>query len=261
MKKQIITALCFTTLFVVKSFAQTNSFPTSGSPAIVSIGLNGWGVALNVDGGYANFAKDVTFDNALWNGTWGCPMIRSSKITDLIQPGTATATNPRRISTAQYPDFTWSGGNDGFFHPAHGHVGISAGGTEALRVMAYDKIKSSYRMVINNVNTPQLNIAPIGTNADWSLAVNGKIVARSLIITMSTWADYVFAPNYKLPNLYDVEKYYLANKHLPEIPSEKEIIENGVDVAEMNKLLLKKIEELTILMVQQEKRINALETK
>lgn len=75
---------------------------------------------------------------------------------------------------------------------------------------------------------------------------------------MTGWADYVFANDYKVPNLYEVEAYYKANKHLPEIPSEKEIIENGIDVADMNKLLLKKIEEMTILMVQQQKDIDAL---
>ncbi len=58
-----------------------------------------------------------------------------------------------------------------------------------------------------------------------------------------------------------VEKYYLANKHLPEIPSEKEVIENGIDLAEMNKLLLKKIEEMTIILVNQQKQIDDLKIK
>ena len=97
-----------------------------------------------------------------------------------------------------------------------------------------------------------------GMHGDAMLAVDGKIVAKSCYITMTGWADYVFANDYKVPNLYEVEAYYKANKHLPEIPSEKEIIENGIDVADMNKLLLKKIEEMTILMVQQQKDIDAL---
>ena len=93
------------------------------------------------------------------------------------------------------------------------------------------------------------------------LTIDGKMVAKSCYITISNWADYVFAKDYKLPNLYDIEKYYLANNHLPESPSEKEVIENGIDVAEMNKLLLKKIEELTILMVKQQKDIDLLKQK
>ncbi len=87
------------------------------------------------------------------------------------------------------------------------------------------------------------------------------MVAKSCYIRINDWADYVFAKDYKVPNLYDIEKYYLANKHLPEIPNEKEIKENGIDVAEMNKLLLKKIEEMTILMVKQQRQIDLLNTK
>ena len=96
-----------------------------------------------------------------------------------------------------------------------------------------------------------------GTHSNALLTVAGKMVAQSCYITLTGWADYVFANDYKVPNLYDVEAYYKANKHLPEIPSEKEIIEKGVDLAEMNKLLLKKIEEMTILMVKQQKSIDA----
>lgn len=100
-----------------------------------------------------------------------------------------------------------------------------------------------------------------GPHTDAKLSIDGKTVTRSLYVTMSNWADYVFAPDYKLPNLYDIEKYYLAHKHLPEIPSEKDIIENGIDVGEMNKLLLKKIEEMTIMMVEQERKLEALKTQ
>lgn len=108
------------------------------------------------------------------------------------------------------------------------------------------------------IGTQRLNVGP---HTDAMLTVDGKILAKSCYVTLNNWADYVFANDYKVPNLYDVETYYKANKHLPEIPSEKEIIENGIDVAEMNKLLLKKIEEITILMVQQQKDIDALKAK
>lgn len=100
-----------------------------------------------------------------------------------------------------------------------------------------------------------------GSYTNALLNVNGTMAAREIIVTAQNWADFVFAEGYSLPNLYDIEKYYLANKHLPEIPSEKEIIDNGIDVAEMNKLLLQKIEELTILMVKQQKEIDELKSK
>jgi hypothetical protein len=96
---------------------------------------------------------------------------------------------------------------------------------------------------------------------DALLSVNGKMVAKSCFVTQLNWADFVFENDYKLPSLAEIETYYLVNKHLPNIPSAKEVAENGIDIGEMNKLLLQKIEELTILMVQQEKRINELENK
>ena len=97
-----------------------------------------------------------------------------------------------------------------------------------------------------------------GIHADARLSVDGKILATSMFVNSNTWADYVFAADYKLPKLADVEAFYLTNKHLPEIPTEKEVAENGIDLAEMNKLLLKKVEEMTIYMVQMQKEIEEL---
>jgi hypothetical protein len=100
-----------------------------------------------------------------------------------------------------------------------------------------------------------------GIHTDALLSVNGKAVAKSVFVTMNNWADYVFESDYALPKLEEVEAYYKKHKHLPEIPSAQEVIDNGVDLGDMNKLLLKKIEELTILMVAQQKEINILKTK
>jgi hypothetical protein len=100
-----------------------------------------------------------------------------------------------------------------------------------------------------------------GPHTDALLHVNGKMAAQSCYIRIVQWADYVFAKDYEVPSLYDVEKYYLANKHLPEVPTEKEVAENGIEVGEMNTILLKKIEEMTIQMVQMKKEIDVLNGK
>jgi hypothetical protein len=100
-----------------------------------------------------------------------------------------------------------------------------------------------------------------GPHTDALLHVNGKMAAQSCYIRIVQWADYVFAKDYKVPSLYDVEKYYLANKHLPEVPTEKEVAENGIEVGEMNTILLKKIEEMTIQMVQMKKEIDNLKSQ
>jgi hypothetical protein len=88
------------------------------------------------------------------------------------------------------------------------------------------------------------------------LSVNGKIVCRELYITKSSdWPDYVFEKDYKLMELKKLKSYYEKHKHLPDIPSADEIHEKGIDASEMIKLLLKKIEELTLYIVELEEKI------
>lgn len=103
----------------------------------------------------------------------------------------------------------------------------------------------------------------IGTNAilNYKLAVDGKIRAREVKVDNDTWADYVFFKNYKLPTLEEVEKHIQDKGHLINIPSAAEVEANGIELGEMNKLLLEKIEELTLYVIQQEKRIKSLEKK
>ena len=96
----------------------------------------------------------------------------------------------------------------------------------------------------------------IGTNnpGSFKLAVEGKIGAREINVTTTTpWPDYVFGKNYNLPTLAEVEKYINQNKHLPEVPAAKEMEKNGVNLGEMNMLLLKKVEELTLYLLEQNK--------
>lgn len=93
----------------------------------------------------------------------------------------------------------------------------------------------------------------VKTPGSYKLAVAGTIGAKKLQITQSGWADYVFNPGYKLPSLAEVEAHIQANHRLPEIPSEKEISEKGLDVAEMQKLQMQKIEELTLYLIEEHK--------
>ncbi|MDH6252882.1 hypothetical protein M2347_002609 [Chryseobacterium sp. H1D6B] len=75
------------------------------------------------------------------------------------------------------------------------------------------------------------------------------------------WADYVFEKDYKLMPLTELSQFINKNGHLPEVPTTKEAIENGIELKQMNILLLKKIEELTLYTIEQQKRIEALEKK
>lgn len=79
------------------------------------------------------------------------------------------------------------------------------------------------------------------------------LYAKEIQVQTSVWADYVFNSNYRLRSLDEVEKFILKNKHLPDMPSEAEVLENGINVAQMNALLLQKIEELTLYMIELKK--------
>ncbi|WP_090609346.1 hypothetical protein [Parapedobacter koreensis] len=92
------------------------------------------------------------------------------------------------------------------------------------------------------------------TNPQAKLAVEGTVLAKEVKVkTDIAVPDYVFSPEYELPKLAEVEAYVKEHKHLPEIPSAKDIEKEGLDLAEMNLLLLKKVEELTLHMIELKK--------
>lgn len=96
---------------------------------------------------------------------------------------------------------------------------------------------------------------------DYQLAVRGSIIAEELRIRTYTnwWPDYVFEDNYKLPTLEQLEAHIKKQKHLPGIPSAEEVAKEGFAVAEMQAKLLEKIEELTLHLINMNKRMNQLE--
>jgi hypothetical protein len=91
------------------------------------------------------------------------------------------------------------------------------------------------------------------------MQLKGTLAANNITYTANgNTADFVFEDNYQLKDLTEVEAFILTNKHLPEIPSAAEMEEAGVNLAEMNKLLLMKVEELTLYSIEQEKKIEEL---
>ena len=93
----------------------------------------------------------------------------------------------------------------------------------------------------------------------WKLAVNGKIRAKEIKVE-TNWADYVFDKEYNLPTLLEVENHIKEKGHLQNIPSAKEVEKNGIELGEMNKKLLEKIEELTLYTIAQEKKLQHQQT-
>jgi len=96
------------------------------------------------------------------------------------------------------------------------------------------------------------NLFPDGINnlAYNELFITTKLTCAELEISAEKWYDEVFEEDYNLPSINEVEDFIAKNHHLPSIPSEAEVMENGIDVAEMNALLLKKIEEMTLYIIE-----------
>ncbi len=118
---------------------------------------------------------------------------------------------------------------------------------------------------ISNVLFPSGNVG-IGTSSfidgtdTYRLSVDGKIRAHGVKV-YTTWADYVFKDNYILKPLDEVEDFILQNGHLPNVPSEAEVLKNGIELGAMNAKLLEKIEELTLYIIEQNKKINDIQSE
>ncbi len=124
-------------------------------------------------------------------------------------------------------------------------------------------VKSNYTNYFQTLNLVDDNVS-IGTTdpKGYKLAVNGSVIATSMTVKVyANWPDYVFKKDYQLPSLQSVKTYIDQNQHLPEVPSEQEIAKNGLNLGEMNKLLMKKVEELTLYLIEKDKKDTEQNTK
>lgn len=110
--------------------------------------------------------------------------------------------------------------------------------------------------------TDPLGNVGIGTGVPKEkLSVNGNIRAKEIKVETTNWPDYVFAWDYKITSLAETERFIQQNGHLPEVPKALDAEANGISLGEMNKILLKKIEELTLHAIRQQKEIDELKSK
>ncbi|MDF2859441.1 MAG: hypothetical protein K0Q87_5292, partial [Neobacillus sp.] len=90
------------------------------------------------------------------------------------------------------------------------------------------------------------------------LSVNGRIRAHEIKVETANWPDYVFKENYPLKSLDSLRAFIRENGHLPEVPTAASAEKEGVSLGEMNKILLKKIEELTLYLLEKDKEISEI---
>ena len=90
--------------------------------------------------------------------------------------------------------------------------------------------------------------------------LDGNLKVMHLKVTQTDWPDYVFGENHELMPINDVEQYVKQNGHLPNVPSAEEVEKDGMDVGEMNRLLLEKVEELTLYIIDLQKQVDEIKS-
>jgi hypothetical protein len=227
---------------------------------------------------------NATGNSAVVLGTWSLASGNTSiAIGNLVQ---ATAVNSVAMGFAAY-GLKQSSIAIGSYATADGQNAVAEGtwvSSTANGAMTFGAGYDATNVLTNNVtngimfgtrsNLPTMFIAPatginttggvgIGTTyvpGGYKLSVNGKIIAEEVRVELrANWPDYVFEKDYDLQSLPELETYIAQHGHLPNIPAAAEVAKEGIALGEMNAKLLQKIEELTLHLIAQDKRLKALE--
>lgn len=125
-------------------------------------------------------------------------------------------------------------------------------------------IVNNIRMRVNRDGKVLIGNPNTAVPGNYRLYVQTGILTERVRVAVSTsadWADYVFAKNYRLMPLKELESYIKTNAHLPGVPSAEQVTKEGIDLGQMDAKLLEKIEELTLYMIELNKKIERLENE
>lgn len=245
MKKQFFT-LAFA-LFAIHSYSQ-NTFPSSGHVGIgTSVPVNKLDVVVDL---LRYSPSTVTKTNLAYLGYRPALLLPGQIATNtglyiqyLSYPSPNSGTAIKLLTTSSdspvgYLEFN----SPTTSNTTRAALTFGYNDVEAMRINQDGKVR-----IANGTND-------IKTPAGYKLFVEEGILTEKVKVAVKStanWADYVFAEDYKLMPLAEVEQFTKNNKHLPNVPSAKQMVENGLDVAQMDAKLMEKVEELTLYLIEQ----------
>lgn len=165
-------------------------------------------------------------------------------------------TDPRELVHVN-GNVTTQGNNKGYLFNVYNNSGYKYAATGFGAALTYDSLGN---LVFANTTSSGAANAAATLNKVFILDKDGTLLSKKIKVTQTGWADYVFEPTYKLPSLHQVEQFIKQHKHLPDVPSAAQIEAEGNDLAETQSILLKKIEELTLYLIDQNKEIQELQS-
>jgi hypothetical protein len=145
--------------------------------------------------------------------------------------------------------------------PTNGNVAIGLGSDAPATKLEVNGTLKATGIAYFNSGVAIGTSLTCGLPSGYKLAVKGKVICEEVEVKLENnncWADYVFDSTYNLMSLKEVEQFVIKNKHLPNIPSSSQLVEKGMNVNEMLKLQMEKIEELTLYMIQIKKENDEL---
>lgn len=137
----------------------------------------------------------------------------------------------------------------------------AVGNVDAFIFKTYDGGAMTSRMFMKKDGQVVIGNAPTVNTSNYKLYVQTGILTEKLKVASvagGQWSDYVFADDYQLKSLNEVEEFITKNKHLPDVPSASNVEQNGYDITTMDATLLQKIEELTLYIIQLQKEVESL---
>lgn len=237
------------------NYTNTTTSITNPTNKVLSLNANGDVILVNDLVGTGNTNQTLSLSgNVLSLTSGGSVTLPTSPLCNLYACDGTIVTSPTN-STNPTPGLrtVTMGNNNLFFNTSASNFQDGTAGSGRIYI----------GNTMNSGSFPNLNSDP-GVMSQFRLLVEGGILTERVKVALrstANWADYVFANDYKLMSLKELDQYIQENKHLPGIQSSEELLKNGLDVADMQAKQMGKIEELTLHVIAQSKEIEELKAQ